>query len=785
MKISVKGCEFMKSNNNEKIFQSNNTKDKRKTSCGAVNLNNNPSDDFTNTNHSKKYNFTDIDHMIHSGKSTVTLDGNVVLEEAETEEYLEGIGIDVNDFTLNGNGFSIDAKGMTQIFKITGENVKITNVTLKNGFTEKYGGSINNNGELTLVNVLLQKNNAELNGGSIYNQKKISIDHCKFMENSASISGALHNEHKAEMNVTDSVFEKNTAESGGALGNTGILTVKDSILNNNSGKVGGSISNNCSITLENCHLSSNNAKDIGGSVYNMSGGIVKVRDSVLENNSAKNGGAIYSEDSTIDVKKCSFKDNFSQENGAAIDNLVTDNCMPKKSDNILSNTCVDCDIVNNHSNKYGAIYTNDNINFIGCNFKDNIADEEGNIIYFEPPMDIPLTIEDSFIDNSSAENSDIYIKNPSLLNIKDTDIRNVSDNYVIDNQNGTVNISNISFENDKQSIFNNGTIWLDDEVTANHVKSTQNAIIRNKSESSNPENGFRHMEDLINGDSEIVTLDCDIHMHESERFQYPEGIELHGNNLVIDGQNHIIDANKLSRIFKIDGTNITLKNIQFKNGCYFKSKVNETTEGGGVIYTLPTASVTINDCIFIENDSNNLAGCINNKGVMNVHNSIFKNNYAQRICGSIFNSNILDLKDCIFENNFAQYDSSSRDYYLKSRGNIVNKSKIRINRCEFKNTKYFFIEFLRIGISKSLKILMIPFAFSIFGFSIGFPILLLLSLVFPSQIINGYSTELLKIVIIVFVFAMAVSLILAIIGRFTNKYMENHGFENRYMDMFD
>ena len=170
---------------------------------------------------------------------------------------------------------------------------------------------------------------------------------------------------------------------------------------------------------------------------------------------------------------------------------------------------------------------------------------------------------------------------------------------------------------------------------------------------------------------------------------------------------------------------------------------------------------------------------------MNVHNSIFKNNYAQRICGSIFNSNILDLKDCIFENNFAQYDSSSRDYYLKSRGNIVNKSKITINRCEFKNTKYFFIELLRIGISKSLKILMIPFAFSIIGFSIGFPILILLSIVFPSPSINEYSTELLKIVIIVFVFAMAVSLILAIIGRFTNKYMENHGFENRYMDMFD
>ena len=34
-----------------------------------------------------------------------------------------------------------------------------------------------------------------------------------------------------------------------------------------------------------------------------------------------------------------------------------------------------------------------------------------------------------------------------------------------------------------------------------------------------------------------------------------------------------------------------------------KSKVHENEEGGGAIYTLPTASVSIRNCIFIENDS--------------------------------------------------------------------------------------------------------------------------------------------------------------------------------------
>ena len=61
--------------------------------------------------------------------------------------------------------------------------------------------------------------------------------------------------------------------------------------------------------------------------------------------------------------------------------------------------------------------------------------------------------------------------------------------------------------------------------------------------------------------------------------------------MTIDGNGHVIDANKSSGIFYINSSSITLKNITFKNGDSFF---------GGAIYC-NGLNMTIDNCIFINN----------------------------------------------------------------------------------------------------------------------------------------------------------------------------------------
>ena len=91
-------------------------------------------------------NFRYLDFLIHGGEKEIILDSDIILGDDDASEYLDGIELDMDDIVIDGNGHIIDACTRTRIFKITGENIKIRNVTLKNGFSHKGGGAIANAG---------------------------------------------------------------------------------------------------------------------------------------------------------------------------------------------------------------------------------------------------------------------------------------------------------------------------------------------------------------------------------------------------------------------------------------------------------------------------------------------------------------------------------------------------------------------------------------------------------------------------------------------------------------
>ena len=162
---------------------------------------------------------------------------------------------------------------------------------------------------------------------------------------------------------------------------------------------------------------------------------------------------------------------------------------------------------------------------------------------------------------------------------------------------------------------------------------------------------FSYLKELLLSAKGSVKLDKDILFKESEQSFLNEGIVLENDNLTIEGNNHTIDANSLSRIFKITGKNITIRNLIFRNG-HFNEELEEKHEnGGGAIFVEKDSSLSLFNCKFINNKSSTDGGALFNKGdVNNLERCSFENNSSVS-GGAIANFNSMTIIRTIFKKN--------------------------------------------------------------------------------------------------------------------------------------
>ena len=112
------------------------------------------------------------------------------------------------------------------------------------------------------------------------------------------------------------------------------------------------------------------------------------------------------------------------------------------------------------------------------------------------------------------------------------------------------------------------------------------------------------MDNLIKSGKNEIYLDADIILGDDEKSVYPDGIEINGD-IIIDGNNHTIDAKEKTRIFNIHGQNIVLKNLYLKNGYVDKR--------GGALYIDKGTKVRLINDIFENNFSFFKGGAIYSK----------------------------------------------------------------------------------------------------------------------------------------------------------------------------
>ena len=565
------------------------------------------------------------------------------------------------------------------------------------------GGAIVNFGEINCKSSLFSNNSTKGNGGAVYNQKSsCEFADCKFSDNSAEISGGtmvnlgklictnsifsnnstkgsggvINNQKDGFCKFVDCGFSYNCAEqSGGGIVNWGEINCKSSLFSNNSSKgMGGALNNQESICkFIDCEFDSNLAES-GGGIINY--GEVNCENSSFHNNRTNNdGGAINTSiGSILNCSDCEFENNASEGNGAGIYN---------NSNDIKLIKC----IFSKHSAGNNVIFNASNLIFIHSIFKENSNVESILFNGSDSKLDfIGGKIMENNVRKSAVHNQGAYLAMSDTL-FKD----NVSSIYRYEGFD-IVNDSELALKSpkisDDKGILNNNHIEIKkiSQIEAERIiENSRNAYVDNFEPPIEYKFDFSHLNNLIQGQRDnIIELKEDITLENYEIDFFEGGIDIDNDNITIEGNNHIIDAKNRIRIFNILGNNIKLKNITFKNG-FLSNNFNEHVTGGGAIKIIRDIDVTLENCRFINNHSEDDGGAIENNGILRCINNIFIGNFSRYYGGSIYNNNELHISNDVYEDNESKIAGA---VYNNSRLFIQERISLKNNSCELSKDIY-------------------------------------------------------------------------------------------------
>ena len=640
-----------------------------KSDKGGAILNQGDNLEISECNFEKNYSKKDGGSIYNTADSLKLMKNNFSENYAKwngSSVYHSGKSISITKCNFKNN--SVNGKGSCIYIKKS--KVEIFNSEFKDNSSKSHGGTIYiKNSELKIYNSKFNNNESRKNAGVIYSEKNsITIEKSKFINNKSNSHGGVICSIKSNLNIKNNcVFENNfSSNNGGAIFNDkkSNLILKSNAFSKNSSNIGGVIYNNGSLELELCNLFENSADEYGVIFNDL--GYLHVSNSIFFNNSSKkqtssiwnnNFSEIYksyfidsgdddiplifqvgNEDSSLNITNCLFLNN-SIENKKIIQKC--------SGSSIIKNTKF---ITNNYwTNSYAIFNGNGEITILNTKFL-------------------------------QCDDFNVHLKNFNMrTNFNGNDIVHILDN---------LNLKN-NLNSDSAPIFNKDFLKIrkEDNILDKIITTQDSKITFTDEIASNDWKGFLFLEELIKSklnqnsskDKEIkIELNNDIILHESEQNYYEGGIELNANNLIIEGNGHIIDASELSRIFLVTGGSVTLRNIKFKKGKYFLNYFDDEKCGGGAICSLHDSSIHILDCEFIENQSKKSGGVILNKGKsLKIERCLFKDNNSVEIGGAIYNNSHLDLNDnCTFKNNSAK----------NSGGAIYNDGDLFIiQNCSFLN----------------------------------------------------------------------------------------------------
>ena len=346
-----------------------------------------------------------------------------------------GIAIAKDNFVLNGNGRTIDAKNQSRIFNITGNNVTINDLILINGNAEK-GGAIYTAKSLTLNNVTFLNNHANKNGGAValYEDMAINCNNSKFIDNYAGEGGSSFIVSKGKLNLYNAyITSKIYAKAGQIMG-----SIESQFYLNNI-----TFANTTATYAPAIYLVGSKIRIIDSRFINLKANITAGAMSLRE------GGELY-------IKNCEFINTTSSRNAGAIYADIT-GYVASNEGNV---TIIDSKF-NNASSEFGGAYVQLGGKFWLSNseFKNNHATINGGAVY--------LSFTETEIKNCTFDSNGVGIiedypsyggamfSDNSTLNITDSKFFNnvASAGNAIYAYDTSFNIKGSTFKNNTNAIF--------------------------------------------------------------------------------------------------------------------------------------------------------------------------------------------------------------------------------------------------------------------------------------------------------------------------------------------
>ena len=221
------------------------------------------------------------------------------------------------------------------------------------------------------------------------------------------------------------------------------------------------------------------------------------------------------------------------------------------------------------------------------------------------------------------------------------------------------------------SDIDNQTTPLTDNNKDNYQVFIQESVqINDSSENDNTYNSqepgsFNELQQLIDSKN-IVNLTKDYTAKDGEG-----KVWVKGDNKVINGNGHTLNGNGKTSMFGINGGNITLNNICFKNGF--------DTDGGAIYISSIKNFIILNKCTFDSNKAQDNGGaiyCSEPNNPMILKDCSFKNNKVQEGSGGAIcnNNNYLCVVRGFFNGNIANVGGA-----ISSLGAVVEESIFKSN----------------------------------------------------------------------------------------------------------
>jgi len=463
--------------------------------------------------------FADLQYQIDNGGSVLNLTRNYDYMPI-CDSKLQYIDID-KPLILNGNGFTIDAKGMTNIARITGSTVQILNTT----FSNSKGSAIQIMANNVLINSTFTNNtNLVGSGGAIriYGSNNVVID-STFIKNTAKYAGAISIDNSENV-VINSIFMNNTAILGGAI------------------------------------YSEMSDVSISG---------------VFANNSAKNGAAIYIHARSDKLNRI-YKSLFISNRG--IDSVINVAGTPKfhaadvHHSIFIDNNCLydiasgNKDIVNADYNWFGN--TNENYN-VKPNVESSVklnrwlfldANANSTLLKIDESAVINVSLNNAY-DRTSRKVYDVETNLPDVC----FDVSSVNNAVALDKLELVGGKGNASY-----MPVNEGVGSVDFKYYSFNKTVTFNVV-------TVPEDSFTKLQEIINNASvhDSIVLNRSYKYYPNFDGDLKNGIVIN-KSLMVNGNGHVIDGANQARLFNFTTNSIELYNFILVNGY---------AEKGSVIYS--------------------------------------------------------------------------------------------------------------------------------------------------------------------------------------------------------